>query len=212
MSAASKKKRTKRRRGQAQQTAGKQSNSRYLNIGIIVVIVALLAFGTYQVIGSRQSQSTVHTGALQTNTGSLESLDIDSNRQAVTAGSEAAVPVTDRETRFLGPPSDPAIATLAEAGQLGQPTLVWFHADWCHICQRIKPDIVNLGEQYDGQVKIVRLNVDHAESRDAVRRFGVRATPTFVLFDETGQLRGNVPGYPGYQAFSTAFDQLLEGS
>jgi thioredoxin-related protein len=75
----------------------------------------------------------------------------------------------------------------------------------------VKPQVVDLGEEFDGKVKIVRLNVDHAESRDAARRYGVRATPTFVLFDARGQIRGNVPGWPGYQAFTNAFEQLLAG-
>jgi thioredoxin 1 len=210
MAAASNKKRGRRRRGQQRQTADGQSSSRYLYVGIVVLIAGLLAFGTYQLFDSRQSQTTSGTDSISAGAESLEALDIESNRQAAAEGA-GAVPVTDRETRFLGPPSDPAAATLAEDGQLGQPTLVWFHADWCHICQRIKPEVVNLGEQYDGRVKIVRLNVDFAENRDTVRRYGVRATPTFVLFDEGGQLRGNVPGYPGYQAFTNAFDQLLEG-
>lgn len=70
---------------------------------------------------------------------------------------------------------------------------------------------MNLGEEYDGRAKVVRMNVDHTESRDAVRRYGVRATPTFVLLDANGQLRGNVPGWPGYQAFTNAFEQLLAG-
>ena len=70
---------------------------------------------------------------------------------------------------------------------------------------------MNLGEQYDGKVKIVRLNVDHGESSAAVRRYGVRATPTFVLFDEAGELRGNVAGWPGLQALTGAFDTLLAG-
>lgn len=39
-------------------------------------------------------------------------------------------PAANRETQYLGAPSDPAKVSLAEAGQLGQPTLVWFHADW----------------------------------------------------------------------------------
>lgn len=75
----------------------------------------------------------------------------------------------------------------------------------------MKPEVVNLGQEYDGKVKFVRLNVDHAESREAIRRYGVRATPTFVLLDAKGQIRGNVPGWPGYQAFTDAFEQLLAG-
>jgi len=71
---------------------------------------------------------------------------------------------------------------------------------------------VNLGEEFDGKVNIVRLNVDHAESRDYVNRYGVRATPTFILIDSQGELQGNVPGWPGYQAFTEAFNQLLTSS
>jgi thioredoxin-related protein len=70
---------------------------------------------------------------------------------------------------------------------------------------------VNLGEEYSGRTKVVRMNVDHSKSRDALRRYVVRATPTFVLLDAEGQIRGNVPGWPGYQAFTDAFEQLLAG-
>ncbi|NJN97598.1 MAG: hypothetical protein HC875_27730 [Anaerolineales bacterium] len=68
---------------------------------------------------------------------------------------------------------------------------------------------MNLGQEFAGKVKIVRLNVDHAESREALRRYGVRGTPSFVLFDAAGQIRGNVTGWPGYQAFADAFKELL---
>ena len=71
---------------------------------------------------------------------------------------------------------------------------------------------MNLGEEFDGKVNIVRLNVDHAESREYVQQYGVRATPTFVLIDSQGELRGNVPGWPGYKAFTEAFNQMLPGS
>ena len=71
---------------------------------------------------------------------------------------------------------------------------------------------MNLAEQFDGDVKIVRLNVDRAESRAALQRYGVRGTPAFILFDAQGQVRGQVPGWPGYETFVSAFDQLLSES
>ena len=61
-------------------------------------------------------------------------------------------------------------------------------------------------------MKFVRLNVDDRASRAAMQRYGVRATPTFVVLDTAGQVRGNVPGWPGYQAFVEAFTQLLAKS
>ena len=71
---------------------------------------------------------------------------------------------------------------------------------------------MNLGEEFEGKVKIVRLNIDYAESQEPMRRYGVRSTPTFVLLDTNGQLQGNVSGWPGYEVFSNAFNQLLNGS
>ncbi|MEW5958883.1 MAG: thioredoxin family protein [Chloroflexota bacterium] len=79
------------------------------------------------------------------------------------------------------------------------------------MCQQAKPEVVNLGQEFAGKVKIVRLNVDDPESRAALQRSGVRATPTFVLFDARGQVWGKVAGWPGYQAFADTFKQLLAG-
>ncbi len=77
------------------------------------------------------------------------------------------------------------------------------------MCQRAKPEIVDLGEKFSGKIKFVRMNVDHAESRAAVQKYGVRATPTFVVLDAAGNVLTNIPGYPGYSQFEQAFNQLL---
>ena len=69
---------------------------------------------------------------------------------------------------------------------------------------------MNLGEEFDGQARIIQVNIDR--DRAAANKYGVRATPTFVLFDADGQVRGQAPGWPGYQAFQGAFQQLLSGT
>ena len=90
----------------------KKSNSILLSIGVGVIVLGLLAFGTYQFLGGRSSSGN--------STISASNQSVDTNPE----------PVANRETQYLGAPSDPAKVSLAEAGQLGQPTLVWFHADW----------------------------------------------------------------------------------
>ncbi len=179
-----------------------------LVLGVGVLVLALLAAGMAQVLGFGFFQSAAPAN-VEFNAGNLQATSLE--ERGTVPDTASPVSTTNRETRYLGPPSDPATLGLAEVGEVGQPTLLWFHADWCHVCQQIKPEVVNLGEQYEGKVKIVRLNIDHGVSREAVRRYGVRATPTFVLFDTQGQPRGNVPGWPGYQTFTNAFDQLLAG-
>jgi len=71
------------------------------------------------------------------------------------------------------------------------------------------PEVVNLGEKYDGKIDFVRVNVDDSTARKKLQAYGVRATPTFVLLDANGQVLANVPGYPGYDQFVKSFDQLL---
>ena len=123
MATSTKRQRSNKRRKDRQGSTKKRASSQVLYAGIAILIIALLAFGTFQLFGNNQP-----TGAsvLQTGNGSIEALDINSSRQE---GVDVA-PVTDRETQFLGPASDAATVALAEAGELGQPTLVWFHADW----------------------------------------------------------------------------------
>lgn len=201
-----------KRRGKNKDNRQKKSAS-YLVLGVGVLVVGLIALGMTQVLDIGPAQSA-HQTALQTEATNLQSTSLENAHQVNAAPdnsleTDGVETVVDREIRYLGPPSDPATMTLAEAGDMEQPTLVWFHADWCHVCQQIKPDMVDLGEEYDGKVKVVRLNIDYAENRATVQRYGVRATPTFVLFDADGQIRGNVPGWPGYDTFTNAFDELL---
>ena len=71
------------------------------------------------------------------------------------------------------------------------------------------PEVVNLGEKFAGKVGFVRMNVDHPESRTGVQKYGVRATPTFVILDAKGNVLTSVAGYPGYDQFEQALSQLL---
>ena len=102
-------KQNKRRRNAPK---AQKSNSTYLAIGVGVIVLGLLAFGTYQFLGGRNQTYSIPGNASGQNTDTVTET------------------VANRETQFLGAPSDPARVSLAEAGQLGQPTLVWFHADW----------------------------------------------------------------------------------
>lgn len=102
-------------------------NNLLLTIGVGVLVLGLLAFGTFQLFGPAQSQGTNAAAAIAAGNETLESVSLDEGRNLEPA---AAAPVTDRETRYLGPATDAAALAQAEAGEIGQPTLVFFHADW----------------------------------------------------------------------------------
>jgi thioredoxin 1 len=70
----------------------------------------------------------------------------------------------------------------AEVLQADTPVLVDFYADWCGPCRALHPRLVELAEEYAGQVKVAQVNVD--ENGDLAQRYDVRGIPAlFVIKD-----------------------------
>jgi len=72
-----------------------------------------------------------------------------------------------------------------EVLQSNIPVVVDFWAEWCGPCRMISPIVEELGKQYEGKVKVVKLNVD--ENPNSAIRFGIRNIPT-ILFFKNGQV------------------------
>ena len=60
------------------------------------------------------------------------------------------------------------------------PVVVDFWAEWCGPCKQIGPSLEELSEEYDGQVKIVKVNVD--DNPVSPGQLGVRGIPALFLF------------------------------
>jgi thioredoxin 1 len=79
----------------------------------------------------------------------------------------------------------------AEIADNGGLSMVDFWAEWCGPCRLIAPFVEQLAEEYAGQVKVGKLDVD-ANQRTAAQ-FNVRSIPT-VLFFRNGQVVDQVIG------------------
>jgi len=68
----------------------------------------------------------------------------------------------------------------AEVLKSDKPTLVDFWAVWCGPCRAIAPIVESLASQYEGKVKVGKVDVDH--NQRVASQFGIRSIPTLLLF------------------------------
>jgi len=78
-----------------------------------------------------------------------------------------------------------------EVIQSDQPVIVDFWAEWCGPCRQIAPIIKEVAGEFEGQVKVVKLNVD--ESPQTAGKSGILSTPTLLAFKD-GQVVEQVMG------------------
>ena len=74
------------------------------------------------------------------------------------------------------------------------PVMVDFWAVWCGPCRQISPIVEDLAGQYEGRVKVVKVDVD--SSPNVAMKYGIRNIPT-ILFFKGGQVVDSLIGaYP----------------
>lgn len=65
------------------------------------------------------------------------------------------------------------------------PAVVDFYADWCGPCKRIAPIMDKLAKEYEGKIRIYKVNTDHNRELSGV--FGIRSIPSILFIPKEGQ-------------------------
>ena len=79
-----------------------------------------------------------------------------------------------------------------EALNSGTPVLVDFWAAWCGPCRMVAPIVAEIADEYDGSIKVGKVNVD--EEPELAARYQVTSIPTLMVF-KNGELVNTAVGF-----------------
>lgn len=87
------------------------------------------------------------------------------------------------------------------------PVVIDFYATWCGPCKALMPHIERLAKEYEGRVKVLKVDVDKNEALAA--QADIRTIPTLFFIDMDGNIQRSIGGMP-YSELEKRVEALLK--
>jgi thioredoxin 1 len=95
---------------------------------------------------------------------------------------------------------------VAEVLKSEQPVLVDFWAPWCGPCRIVGPIVEDIAKDYEGKIKVGKLNVD--EHQAIAQKYGVMSIPTLAIF-KNGEVVDQLIGAHPKEAIAEHLEKVL---
>ena len=86
------------------------------------------------------------------------------------------------------------------------PVLVDFWAAWCGPCKAVSPIVEDLAKEYEGKLKVGKLNVD--ENQQTAGKYGIMSIPSLLFFKQ-GKVVKTIIGAQGKEALKKTIDEVV---
>jgi len=86
------------------------------------------------------------------------------------------------------------------------PAVVDFWAAWCGPCRMVGPVVEELAKEYEGRIKVAKMDVD--QNRQTPAKFGIRNIPTLIFF-KGGEVANTIIGAQPKSALEEVIKKLL---
>ena len=93
-----------------------------------------------------------------------------------------------------------------EVNASDKPVLVDYWATWCGPCKMVGPIVEEIANDYDGRVKVGKIDVDN--NNQVAMKYGIRSIPTLLLF-KGGEVVDQVIGNVGKESIESMLNKAL---
>ena len=92
----------------------------------------------------------------------------------------------------------------------GKPTYLEFYAEWCEVCKKMAPEVIELKKDFENEINFVFLNVDNPKWDKFIKKFKVNGIPQINIIDSNSNLKLTFTGFHDEKTLKESINHLLQ--